>query len=235
MYGTPTAPFGAYMAAALALGPEAAICHEAGVHLWGMLDDEPAAIHVSVPGHKGREKRAGFVIHRPMRVVKAHRHGIPVMTPTQCLKDAHLEPHELYRALEHADKLWLPLDRPSLPLSGIVNLQQAVKGTTRSPAEARFLILCHQQRWPLPLVNHRLNGILTDFHWPHARLVVEVDGYEFHKERAQFEEDRRRGLVHNAAGYTVIRVSALHVEHDPELVAAGLAPALVRTSSPRRG
>jgi hypothetical protein len=206
-------------------GPDAAISHRSGAELWGMADPEKT-VHVAVPGRGGREQRDGFVVHRPVRVVRAHRHGVPVMTPTQCLKDAGLQPHELYRALEQADKLWLPVDRPSLPLGDVARVQQAVRGTTRSPAEARFILLCAQNGWELPLVNHRLNGILTDFHWPRQRLVVEVDGYEFHKDRPQFEEDRRRGLVHNAAGYTVTRVSALQVEHTPALVTAALRDVL---------
>lgn len=222
VYGEPVAPFGAFAAAVLALGPEAAISHLTGVELWGMREPKEGPIHVSVPGRGGREKRDGIVVHRPERVVRAHRHGIPVLTPTQCLKQADLQPHEMYVALENADKLWLPVDRPTLPFSDVVRLQQTIHGRTRSDAEARFLILCARQGLPLPKVNHRLNGIEADFHWPAERLVVEVDGWGFHKERPQFEEDRRRGLVHNAAGYTVTRVSARHVEHDPELVTAAV-------------
>ena len=226
VYGVPAEPWGRYMAAALALGPAAAIAQISGVRLWGMRDPDPEeAIHVAVPGRGGRERRDGVVIHRPMRVPKAHRHGIPVTTPTQCLKNADLQPHELYRALEQAERLWLPVDHLALP-GPAAALRRRVSGVTRSDAEARFVLLCHDERLPLPLVNHRLNGILTDFHWPDRRVVLEVDGFEFHKERPQFEEDRRRGLVHRAAGYEVIRVSALQVQNTPELVVAALRDVL---------
>lgn len=36
--------------------------------------------------------------------------------------------------------------------------------------------------------------------------------------RTQYEEDRRRTLVHVAAGWAVLRPSAIHVQHQPGLV-----------------
>ena len=221
VYGEPAPPFGAHMAAVLALGPEAAISHVSGVELWGMRDPEEAPIHVSVPGRGGREQRDGMVIHRPLRVVKAHRHGIPVMTPTRCLRDARLPRHELYRALEEAERRRFEL---TLPLDAVVRTQQAVRGYTRSPAEAEALLVFQEHGITLPLVNHRLNGIEADFHWPSTRTVLEIDGWEWHNERPQFEEDRRRELVHAAAGWQVIRASATQVFSTPELLVRAVAP-----------
>lgn len=226
VYGEPTR-LGEFMAAALAMGPGAAISHGAGVVLWGMLDDDHTVIEVSAPGPGGRDPRDGFVVHRPTKLTVAHRHGIPVATPTQCLKDAKLERHLLYRALEKADKLWLPIDRPALPLRDVVRIQQAVKGTTRSPAEAEALLVMAEHGITLPLVNHQLNGIETDFHWPSTRTVLEVDGWEWHYERPQFEEDRRRELVHAAAGWQVIRASATQVFETPELLVRAIAPSVL--------
>ena len=53
-------------------------------------------------------------------------------------------------------------------------LQRRVRGRTRSDTEAAFILLCHDRALKLPLVNHRLNGRETDFHWRRAGLVVEV-------------------------------------------------------------
>jgi very-short-patch-repair endonuclease len=52
--------------------------------------------------------------------------------------------------------------------------------------------------------------------------VVEVDGWEHHRERPQFNDDRYRGLVHRARGWEVIRVSADHVYDEPGLVLGAL-------------
>ena len=206
------------MAAALAYGRTAAVSHVSALMLLELRPFEPGEIHVSFTGG-GRRGHGGTVPHRRRAMETGTCHGIPVTSPNQSLKDADLEPYALYRALEEAEKRGYPT---SLPLNEVVRLKQAVRGYTRSDAEARFLLLISSAGFPLPLVNHRLNGIETDFHWPHERLVVEVDGWDFHKERPQFEEDRRRGLVHNAAGYTVTRVSAKQLRDEPELALAGI-------------
>jgi hypothetical protein len=213
---------GWFMAAALAMGPTGVVSHSSALMLLKLRPYQQKDIHVSFTGG-GREPREGLTPHRRTTLDWGHVGPIPVTSPTQSLRDADLQPHELYRALEEAEERRYLL---TLPLNDVVRLKQAVRGRTRSDAEARFLLLCHDHGLPLPLVNHHLNGIETDFHWPDRRLVVEVDGWEYHKERPQFEEDRRRGLVHAAAGYTVVRASALQVEHAPHLVAGAVRTAL---------
>jgi very-short-patch-repair endonuclease len=211
---------GWYMAAALAMGPSGAVSHLSALMLLGLRPYVPGDIHVSHIGG-GRGQRPGLRTHRRRELDVGTCNGIPVTSPTQSLRDANLKPYELYRALEEADRRTLHIDRTHL-LKDVVHTQQAVKGRTRSDAEARFILLCHDHKLPLPLVNHQLNGIETDFHWPRDRIVVEVDGYEFHSSKPQFEEDRRRGLVHTAAGYTVVRVSALQVKNEADLVVRAL-------------
>jgi hypothetical protein len=220
---------GWYRAATLALGPEAALSHGSAVRLFELRPYQPSEIHVSVPGNGGRGVREGIKVHRRTRMEVGDYLGIPVTSPTQSLKDADLAPFELYRALEQAERRGLPI---SLPLNDVVRLKQAVRGSTRSDAEAQVLILCHQHGITLPLVNHRLNGIEADFHWPESRLVLEVDGWEFHRERPQFEEDRRRELVHAAHGWQVVRASGAQVMQEPELVLGALRSG---PASPRAG
>jgi hypothetical protein len=209
-----------YMAAALSLGPKAVVGHRSALGALGLRPHEPGDIHICVPHDGNRARRKRIEVHRRRAMDIGEVQGIPVTSPSQTLRDVELAPHELYRALEEAEKRKYAL---TIPASAVVRLKREVMGYTRSDAEARFLLLCHAHGFPLPLVNLYLNGIETDFHWPHERLVVEVDGWEFHKERPQFEEDRRRGLVHIAGGYDVVRVSALQVEHTPELVVRSLS------------
>lgn len=213
---------GWYMAAALASGPGAAISHTSALMLLGLRPHQPGDIHVSVPRGGGRSERDGLIIHRRQRFDSGTSHGIPVTSPTQSLVDADLETYELYRALEVADRRGHPVHL----LNDVVRLVQTVRGRTRSDAEARFVLLCHEHRIELPLVNHRVNGIEADFHWPRAQAIVEVDGWEFHRDRAQFEEDRRREIVHATAGWRVLRVSANQVRDAPAAVAAALRSVL---------
>lgn len=57
-------------------------------------------------------------------------------------------------------------------------------------------------------------GVLVDFYWPEARLVVEVDGFGFHKTRRAFEEDRRRDARLQVARCVVLRVTQARIEHE---------------------
>jgi very-short-patch-repair endonuclease len=221
---------GWFMAAALALGRRAAISHDSALYLLGLRPFRAGDIDVSVPSRGGRAERDGIQIHRRRNDFGVtRRRGIPVTDPTTSLCDAELRRHELYRALEEADRRGLRIDRDRLR-GDVSAVQRAVVGRTRSDTEAAFVLLCHDDGLKLPRVNHQLNGIEADFHWRAAGLVVEVDGFEHHRERDQFNEDRRRGLVHRAAGFEVVRVSADHVYDKPGLVLRALrraAPAIV--------
>ena len=208
------------MAAALACGPGAAISHLTALQLRGLRPWQPGPIHLSVPRGGGRSRRDGLEIHRRLSFESVRFHGIPVTRAAQSLLDADLQPHELYRAIEEAEKRGF-----ALPACDLVQLRRSVHGRTRSEAEARFILLCHESGLKLPRVNHRLNGFESDFHWRAARLVVEVDGFEFHRERHQFESDRRRGAAHRIAGFEVVRFSALQVFNEPETVVAAVLAA----------
>lgn len=60
------------------------------------------------------------------------------------------------------------------------------------------------------------------------RLVVEVDGAEFHATRASFEEDRRRDAVLSALGYRVLRFSYTQIERDWNQAGAAIRASLAR-------
>lgn len=97
---------------------------------------------------------------------------------------------------------------------------------TRSDLERDFLRLCRRHCLPMPEVNVRIGPHLADFLWRGRRLVVETDGYRYHRGRAAFEDDRARDLDLRARGFEVIRLSEKQMEEDPRGVAQVLAPAL---------
>ena len=231
---------GRIVAAALALGPGAAVSHSNALAVWGLREHRPSPVHVSAPGRGGRARRDGIVVHRPKTLTLVVHDGIPVCSPTQALLDARLPRFARYRALEAAEALRLSVDRCRLTTPAWREVREVLRmgmNPTRSDAEARFIFLCRDLGIEMPVVNHQLNGVETDFHWPRARLVVEVDGWEFHRERPAFERDRSRGLTHRIAGWEVVRVSARQVAREPDAVAAGVlaaGPMLALQSRPRR-
>jgi hypothetical protein len=103
---------------------------------------------------------------------------------------------------------------------------------TNSELERRALALFASAGVPPPDVNAWIDvggdGFAVDFSWPALRLVVEVDGWETHGDRASFEEDRRRDALLGAAGWRVLRFTWRQVVDRPEFVARALAADVTR-------
>jgi very-short-patch-repair endonuclease len=93
---------------------------------------------------------------------------------------------------------------------------------TRSALEEAFLRLCDEHGLPRPDVNTVIEGMLVDFVWRDARLVVEVDGYGWHKSRRKFGSDRERDVLLKLAGWDVLRFAEEHVTHRAAWVAAAV-------------
>lgn len=60
-------------------------------------------------------------------------------------------------------------------------------------------------RLPMPIVNTRVAGFEVDFLWPDQRVIVEVQGYRYHRHRGAFERDHRKAMALENAGHHVIR------------------------------
>jgi hypothetical protein len=66
----------------------------------------------------------------------------------------------------------------------------------------------------------------VDFAWPHVRLVVEIDGFEWHFSREAFQRDRTRQNDLVLLGWTVLRFTADDVRLRPAMVVEKVAAAL---------
>ena len=136
----------------------------------------------------------------------------------------------------HDHELTAVLDRAAQNHPGAARLRARLKIDpelllhTQSPAERIAYPLIIEAGLPRPLLNRYIEGLKVDLHWPRHKLIVEVDGYQFHASRQAFEEDRRRDQILTAAGYTVIRITWLHLRHEPYRVIAAIAQALGRTA-----
>jgi very-short-patch-repair endonuclease len=90
---------------------------------------------------------------------------------------------------------------------------------TQSELERQFLALIRTAGLPEPEANVLVGGELVDFYWPgHPPLVVELDGYQFHRSRAQFEKDRRRDAKLQLLGCRVVRITQRRLKEEPEQV-----------------
>ena len=79
---------------------------------------------------------------------------------------------------------------------------------------------------PLPEFNVLVEGELVDALWRDHRVIVELDGFAFHKSRAQFESDRRRDAKLQVAGYRVLRITQQRLTNEPQKVLAEIAALL---------
>ncbi|WP_068276257.1 endonuclease domain-containing protein [Aldersonia kunmingensis] len=82
--------------------------------------------------------------------------------------------------------------------------------------------------------NVRVEGYTVDFLDEFTRVIVEVDGREFHSEPGIFRSDRRRQNHLQLRGWLVLRYAAADVLKDPDRVAAEIVTVLRRRRAARR-
>ncbi|HEX5609081.1 MAG TPA: type IV toxin-antitoxin system AbiEi family antitoxin domain-containing protein [Solirubrobacterales bacterium] len=200
------------LAAVLACGNGAVLSHRSAAALWRLLKPAVGEIHVSIPTMTGRAERRGIRIHRRPTLSTqqvTRRHHIPVTNPALTIADirSELEAPQWRRAVRQAEVLGL---RTGLEASA----------PTRSELEDRFLALCRRHRLPPPEVNVRVGRWEVDFLWPVQRLVVETDGYRFHRGHAAFETDHVRDLDLRNAGLDVLHLTYDQVTNHSSQVAS---------------
>jgi very-short-patch-repair endonuclease len=132
-----------------------------------------------------------------------------VTRPGRTLADLRplLSPAQFSAAVREAEFLGLPID------AGLAN------HGTRTELEERLLALCRRHRLPQPEVNVRVDQFEVDFLWRPQRLIVEVDGWDAHRSRSAFEEDRARDARLAVLGYEVVRFTWRQATDDARGVA----------------
>lgn len=240
----PVAQRGRWMAAVLALGPGAALSHRAAAALYGLTANGPT-IDVTVP--RRAHTRRGIRVHQTRALDAADQtkvDGIPVTSIPRTLLDLAevTPPTQLQRAYEKAERLRL-LDvraihellrrsngrRGTAALRALVAYDPTPAAEASSELELRFLDLVREAGLPPPQVNVLVEGFVVDAYWPSARLVVELQGYAYHSDRAAFERDHVRLGRLKLAGCEVLALTWRQVTGEPAWVVSAitrlLAPA----------
>lgn len=228
---------GRLVAALLYAGDGAVLSHATAAWWWGLVDSEPRIIDISCL--RTVTPTRGIVIRQRRRFDHTRHRRMPITTVPQTLMDyATRAPlidvrHALARTdypglLDiHAVEAVLGQGRP-----GTAALRRALRqhepklAHTRSGLEVTFLSLCETAGVPLPEVNVRIGRWTVDALWRRERVVVELDGHDNHRSRAQIERDHRKDLELRAAGYVVLRYTWAQVTFSPQLVLADLAATL---------
>jgi Transcriptional regulator, AbiEi antitoxin/REase_MTES_1575 len=235
---------GYWMAAVLAHGPGAVLSHRSAAALHGIRPDNRPKTDVTVPRPSARS-RSGIVVHRSTTLQPADIttiDGIPCTSLARTLLDLAdvIDRQGVERAVSQAEVLGIfDLREVEEVLSratgrhgaGVVRSVLAEYDgptLTEKELEERFLALCRAASLPKPEVNAWItldDGIAykIDFLWRAERLAVETDGWETHRTRQAFENDRRRDRRLRVAGWDVVRFTWRDVEREPGEATAELA------------
>ena len=216
-------PPGNRIAAVLACGPGSLLAvRSAGAHL-ELVANSSSVIDVMTPRQVRRRGIRAHALPALTASDRIVRDGIPCTSVARTLLDlAATGPAVVGPALEQAEVLG-EFDLRALTdvlernagHRGARRLRDALAAMTvpgprfRSEFERRFRPICRSAGMGEPLINAVVpltDGPLeVDFFWPELRLVVECDGYEFHRSRRDFREDRRRDRRLAAAGIHCLR------------------------------
>ncbi len=72
----------------------------------------------------------------------------------------------------------------------------------------------------------RIGPYEVDFLWRTKRLIVETDGYRYHRGSQAFEDDHERDLTLRTLGYNLHHFSYRQVTKHPQRVATAVRQAL---------
>lgn len=226
-----------WMAAVLACGEDAALSHRSAAALLGIGTELPGRIDVSVP-RRCELRRSGLLIRgRPSLAVDdlGVSNGIPVTSPVRTLIDltTELDIVAVERAVNNADKRDL-VDPESLRAAlnrysgepGVRPLRKLLDKLTfrlsDSDLEIYFRRIVEAAQLPMPLSKQRVNRFEVDFFWPELGLVVETDGFRYHRTPSAQTRDARRDREHVMAGMTPLRFTHYEVRYEPRRVRSSL-------------
>ncbi len=227
---------GRWMAAVLACGPGAVLSHASAAVAWELRRLASGLIHVTVPTTAGRERRAGIRLHRSTTLTTqdvSEIRGVPVTSVARTIVDLSrtLKGRPLEALIDRADQRGL-VDFEALRSANSASLQAVLTSytaaPTRSELEERFLTLCDEHGIERPETNARIEGYEVDFVWRARRLIVEVDGYAYHRSPSAFENDRERDVRLQIAGWRVMRFTWRQITDRAAWVAAAVTGGATR-------
>jgi very-short-patch-repair endonuclease len=237
-------PLAREQGALLACGERAFLSHRTAAAIWGLVPDLPFEVEVSVVGRYRRSSQ-GIKVHRikaiDRRELRLHE-GLWVSTPARAMLElsGSAPAGVLARAIDEglARRRFTPRELEDVlarnrPCRGAARLAAILADPTatavsRSEREKRLLRLIRDAGLPMPKTNVAFGRFELDFYWPRERLVVELDGFNFHRGPDGFRRDREKELAVRAAGLEMLRFTGDHVLKQAWMVIATIAGALAR-------
>jgi very-short-patch-repair endonuclease len=168
------------------------------------------------------------VVHRPRALTDddvVEDQGLKVASPARVLLDLAGEgasKRQLERAVDQAEinELHLPIEpllircrrrRGAPKLKAVLEWHQAGSTITESEAEEAFWAIVRRTGLPGPIPQSHVEGRRRDFVWPRERVVVEIDGWRFHRTVQAADRDAQRGNDATLSGWLHLRFSRRRV------------------------
>ncbi len=225
----PLAPEARAHAAVLACGDRAILSHTSAACLWKYSKHWTTPYEVTVAS---KRRRPGIKVHRATTLTRrdiTRQLGVPVTSPARTVFDMtprlktdaalrrFVNDARLTRTFHLSDLAELLAGHPHHPAAKRLTpfLDGARSGPTRSEFEDAFTEFARQYGLPAPLVNTHVLGYEADVLFPEQRVIVELDGWDFHSDRATFESDRDRDAELLAAGYLTVRITWERLKSQP--------------------
>ena len=99
-------------------------------------------------------------------------------------------------------------------------LLQAASDGARSEAERLLVKLLREAGITGWQTNYRVSGYKVDVAFPAAKVAIETDGWAFHSDQEDFQQDRERQNNIMLAGWQVMRFTWLDLVEYPQRVIA---------------
>jgi hypothetical protein len=218
----PTLPQDRAFGALLACGSGAVLSHGTAAAVWGIYRRWTMPCEVTAPGCR---RRPGIVIHRATLppAEKTTQLGLPVTTPARTVLDIspRLSERALTRVVNDLRHTYLRLEHLAESLDrcprhpGVARLRpfvDAPKGPTRSEFEDAFQAFRERFGLPEALINTKVAGFEVDVYFPAERVVVQLDGWEFHSSRESFISDRDEDATLLAQDIVTVRITWERIE-----------------------
>lgn len=233
-----------HLAAAVGIGQVTGISHRPGMMLRGIVTDDGGPIHLTSATTSGG-RRDGVIVHESRRLTAAELtrvQGVPALGLERTLVDVagSCSPAEFARVFNALDGRCL-VD----PLLLARQLRRGRTGSaavrarleayteqlpTESELEALFVErIVEAGALPLPVPQSSpfpRRALRVDFAWPHAMVIVEIDGRAWHAIQAAWGEDHERDLALRLRGWRSLRYTYRQLTQTPELVLLDLRSAL---------
>ena len=240
------------LAGVVAAGPDALASHRCAAVLWGFDGIYGQMIEATVPYTDSPEPE-GVTLHRtrrpnPVAVVE----GIPLTTPERTLLDLarRMPVPTMEKAVRSAIRDGITtVEKIKVEMSTAGG--RGVGGTRRlrrvaedvaydqsdSPAEIDLRLIVDEALVPRPVQQLRIRlrtgaNAYPDFAWPDRGRIVEVDGFDSHRDPIRFQLDLERQNQLMDLGWEVRRFAAADIRKRPDEVREELIRFVTRPFKP---